>query len=183
MVVERRVFVRSWSMKPRSWWRTFLEEPRASSRSDGKEIRRPRHPHAQRAAQGRGRRAYAAKYNTPGSLQYVKDFRTKKRRDTTTELVPGRRAGRWPAGPAGSLHETSTDEPSVDRPARRPARLGDLHGRPALREDDERECLRERAAGGVGHGDEEDRVHLDLGLPISLPFVRQVEIVRQGVVL
>ncbi len=28
VVVERRVFVRSWSMKPRSWYRTFLEEPR-----------------------------------------------------------------------------------------------------------------------------------------------------------
>lgn len=25
VVVERRVFVRSWSMKERSWWRTFLE--------------------------------------------------------------------------------------------------------------------------------------------------------------
>jgi len=27
VVVEGRVFVRSWSMKPRSWWRTFLEDP------------------------------------------------------------------------------------------------------------------------------------------------------------
>ena len=28
VVVEGRVFVRSWSLKPRSWYRTFLEEPR-----------------------------------------------------------------------------------------------------------------------------------------------------------
>ena len=28
VVVERRVFVRSWSLKPRSWYRTFLEDPR-----------------------------------------------------------------------------------------------------------------------------------------------------------
>ncbi|MGI9165520.1 MAG: DUF2255 family protein [Pyrinomonadaceae bacterium] len=28
VVVENRVFVRSWSQKPRSWYRTFLEEPR-----------------------------------------------------------------------------------------------------------------------------------------------------------
>ena len=33
-------------------------------------------------------RAYAEKYNTPGSLIFVKGFRLKKRRDTTTELVP-----------------------------------------------------------------------------------------------
>src|SRR6185436_11250281 len=28
VVVEGRVFVRSWSLKPRSWWRTSLEDPR-----------------------------------------------------------------------------------------------------------------------------------------------------------
>lgn len=27
VVVEGRVFVRSWSLKPRSWYRTFLEDP------------------------------------------------------------------------------------------------------------------------------------------------------------
>ena len=30
VVVEGRVFVRSWSLKPRSWYRTFLEEPRGT---------------------------------------------------------------------------------------------------------------------------------------------------------
>jgi hypothetical protein len=35
-------------------------------------------------------RAYAEKYNTPGSRHYVQGFaRSKKRRDTTTELVLG----------------------------------------------------------------------------------------------
>ena len=29
VVVEGRVFVRSWSLKPRSWYRTFLKEPRS----------------------------------------------------------------------------------------------------------------------------------------------------------
>ena len=33
-------------------------------------------------------RAYREKYNTPGSLHYVRGFKEKKRRDTTTELVP-----------------------------------------------------------------------------------------------
>jgi hypothetical protein len=27
VVVAGRVFVRSWSLRPRSWWRTFLEDP------------------------------------------------------------------------------------------------------------------------------------------------------------
>jgi len=88
VVVERRVFVRSWSMKERSWWRTFLEDPAGIIEADGKQI-------PIRAVRTRSERlkdavdeAYAAKYNTPGSRQYVKDFRTKKRRDTTTELVP-----------------------------------------------------------------------------------------------
>ncbi|MGH9966815.1 MAG: hypothetical protein ACREBG_03130 [Pyrinomonadaceae bacterium] len=31
---------------------------------------------------------YREKYNTPGSLHFVKGFRLKKRRDTTTELTP-----------------------------------------------------------------------------------------------
>jgi hypothetical protein len=88
VVVERRVFVRSWSMKPRSWWRTFLEEPRGVIQIDGREL-------PVRAVRTRSERlkdlvdkAYAEKYNTPGSLQYVRDFHQKKRRDTTTELVP-----------------------------------------------------------------------------------------------
>jgi len=30
VVVEGRIFARSWSLKPRSWWRTFLEDPERS---------------------------------------------------------------------------------------------------------------------------------------------------------
>lgn len=88
VVVERRVFVRSWSMKERSWWRTFLEDPTGVIEVDGRQI----HVRAIRTRSERLKDAvsdaYAAKYNTPGSLKFVKDFRGKKRRDTTTELVP-----------------------------------------------------------------------------------------------
>lgn len=31
VVVDGRVFVRSYTMKPRSWWRTFLEDPQEAS--------------------------------------------------------------------------------------------------------------------------------------------------------
>ena len=88
VVVEGRVFVRSYSMKPRSWWRTFLEDPHGSVFVGDTEI-------PVRAVQTRSERlkdlvsqAYKEKYNTPGSVQFVKDMSGKKSRDTTTELVP-----------------------------------------------------------------------------------------------
>ena len=88
VVVEGRVFLRSWSMKPRSWWRTFLDDPHGSLVVDDQEI-------PVRAVQTRSERlkdlvsqAYKEKYNTPGSVQFVRDMSGKKSRDTTTELVP-----------------------------------------------------------------------------------------------
>ena len=88
VVVERRVFVRSWSMKPRSWWRTFLVDPYGRLFIGDREI-------PIRAIQTRSERlkdlvsqAYKEKYNTPGSVQYVKDMSRNKSRGTTTELVP-----------------------------------------------------------------------------------------------
>ncbi|MEW6030435.1 MAG: DUF2255 family protein [Chloroflexota bacterium] len=87
VVVERRVFVRSWSLKPRSWWRTFLEEPQGIIVVGGKEI-------PVRARQTRSERlkdlvsaAYEEKYSKPGDVQYVKDMSRKRSRDTTMEIV------------------------------------------------------------------------------------------------
>ena len=39
VVVERRVFVRSWSLKPRSWYRTFLEDPYGVIQIEGRELK------------------------------------------------------------------------------------------------------------------------------------------------
>jgi len=88
VVVEGRVFVRSWSLKPRSWYRTFLEEPQGAILVDGREI-------AVRAVRTRSERlkdaideAYLEKYNSRASLKYARDLGRAKSRDTTTELVP-----------------------------------------------------------------------------------------------
>jgi hypothetical protein len=88
VVVEGRVFVRSWSLKPRSWYRTFLQEPRGAVQVVGREI-------AVRAVRTRSERlkdaidqAYLEKYNTPGSIRYARDLGGAKSRATTTELVP-----------------------------------------------------------------------------------------------
>jgi len=95
VVVENRVFVRSWSLKPRSWYRTFLEEPVGVIEVDAREIPvRAVFTRSERLKTAVDR-AYAEKYNTPGSRHYVQGFaRSKKRRDTTTELVPGGRSSR-----------------------------------------------------------------------------------------
>ena len=88
VVVEGRVFVRSWSLKPRSWYRTFLEEPRGVIVVNDREIRvRAVFTRSERLKTAVDR-AYREKYNTPGSLHFVRGFKNKKRRDTTTELVP-----------------------------------------------------------------------------------------------
>ena len=88
VVVEGRVFVRSYSLKPRSWWRTFQEEPRGIIEVNSKQIKvRPVFTRSERLKKLVDR-AYAEKFPTPGSRVFVEGFKEKKRRDTTTELVP-----------------------------------------------------------------------------------------------
>jgi len=88
VVVEGRVFVRSWSLKPRSWYRTFLLEPRGAIQVGGCEL-------AVRAVRTRSERlkkaidkAYLARYDSPGSLKFARDLGRARSRATTTELVP-----------------------------------------------------------------------------------------------
>src|SRR6185436_7482170 len=85
VVVEGRVFVRSWSMKERSWWRTFREDPRGIIEVNGKQIKvRPVFTRSERLKKLVDA-AYAEKYPTPGSRVFVEGFKERKRRDTTTE--------------------------------------------------------------------------------------------------
>jgi hypothetical protein len=88
VVVEGRVFVRSWSLKDRSWYRTFLEEPRGTIQVLDREIPvRAVHTRSERLKRAVSR-AYLEKYNTPGSIKYAQDMGRAKSRVTTTELVP-----------------------------------------------------------------------------------------------
>jgi hypothetical protein len=88
VVVRGRVFVRSWSLKPRSWWRTFLIEPRGVI-VVGKETIPVR---AVRTRSERLKdevsRAYLAKFNRGGLIRFARDLGRAKSRATTTELVP-----------------------------------------------------------------------------------------------
>ncbi len=88
VVVKDRVFVRSWSVKPNGWFRTFMKEPRGAIQVADHEI-------AVRAVLTRDERlrdvvdrSYLEKYNTAGALKYAKDLGSPKSRATTIELVP-----------------------------------------------------------------------------------------------
>jgi len=85
VVVEGRVFVRSYSLKPRSWYRTFLEEPRGVIEVNGQQIKvRPVFTRSERLKKLVDR-AYAEKFSTPGSRVFGEGLKRKKRREKTTE--------------------------------------------------------------------------------------------------
>lgn len=90
VVVDGRVFARSWSVKAGGWYRTFRADPAGAIVPMGRTRGIP-----VKALQVRGERlrdavsrAYAEKYRTPGSRKYVRDLCRPKSRNTTTEFVP-----------------------------------------------------------------------------------------------
>ena len=88
VVADDRVFVRSWSLKPRSWFRAFLKEPRGVMTVRDREIPvRAVFTKSERLKDAVSR-AYLEKYDTPGSLRFARDLGRPKSRATTTELVP-----------------------------------------------------------------------------------------------
>lgn len=88
VVVDGRVFARSWDARPGGWYHTLLEDPRGVLQAGDRTLR-------VRARPVRGDRlldaidaAYAAKYRTPGSVKYVRGFSRSPRRTRTVELMP-----------------------------------------------------------------------------------------------
>ena len=90
VTVGGRVFVRSWGVKSTGWYRAWRKDPLGVMTVQGRVREIPvravavRSERTKHAVSG----AYAAKYNTPGSLTFVRDFARKKCRDATLELVP-----------------------------------------------------------------------------------------------
>lgn len=91
VVVEGRVFVRSWNDKPTGWYRAFQNEPVGSLQLTEREL-------AIRGRPVRGERlrhvitlAFANKYNTKASEKWVKGFAEAHRVATTLELLPSPR--------------------------------------------------------------------------------------------
>jgi hypothetical protein len=88
VVVEGRIFVRSWNDKPTGWYRAFQAQPLGSIRLASREI-------AVRARRLRGERlrdavtrAYGGKYNTKASEKWVRGFAEPSRAAATLEFLP-----------------------------------------------------------------------------------------------
>lgn len=88
IVVNGRVFARSWTQKNDGWYHAFRADPLGTLQIGERQVR-------VRAVSVKSERmrdaiedAYAAKYDTKASKKYVRGFRTPRRRDTTTEFVP-----------------------------------------------------------------------------------------------
>lgn len=89
VVVDGRVFIRSWGVKRTGWYHAFQEEPRGAIQAAGREIRVRAIPTRSEKLKAAVDDAYFEKYDTPASLVYCRGFkRSRKRRDSTTELVP-----------------------------------------------------------------------------------------------
>jgi hypothetical protein len=88
IVIDGRVFVRSWSLKPGGWYSTLLERPQGAILVGEREF-------PVRAVRVRSEgvmaavdRAYLEKYATRGSVPYARGLGEGARRATTTELIP-----------------------------------------------------------------------------------------------
>jgi hypothetical protein len=88
VVIDGRVFGRSWSLKPGGWYRTFLDDPRGAIQVGTREVRVRAVPVRSERIRDAVEAAYATKYPTPGSRKFVQGFRTKRRREATMEFVP-----------------------------------------------------------------------------------------------
>ena len=88
VVLEGRVFVRSWNDKPTGWYRAFLETPEGSVQLSDRELavraKRTRSVRLQEAVTA----AYAEKYPTKASQKWIAGFAEPRRMATTLELVP-----------------------------------------------------------------------------------------------
>jgi hypothetical protein len=88
IVVDGRLFARSWTSTKDGWYRTFLEDPLGVIQVGDREVRIRAIRVKSERLRDKIEDAYAEKYDTKASQKYVKGFRTHRRRETTTEFVP-----------------------------------------------------------------------------------------------
>ena len=88
VVVEDRIFARSWSDKPTGWFRAFRKEPSGTIQIDKLEIPVRGKPVRSTRIRDAVTAAFAEKYNTKGSRKWVEGFAEPERVLTTLEFVP-----------------------------------------------------------------------------------------------
>ena len=88
VVINGRVFGRSWSLRPDGWYQALRDDPRGAIRIGTRTVRVRALQVKSGAIRDAVGRAYATKYPTPGSRKYVRGFKAKRRREATVEFVP-----------------------------------------------------------------------------------------------
>jgi hypothetical protein len=91
VVVENRVFVRSWNDKPTGWFRAFKVEPTGTIQAGELEIPVRARPVRSARIRDAVSAAFAEKYPTRGSRKWVEGFAEPARALTTLEFVPALR--------------------------------------------------------------------------------------------
>ena len=89
VVVEGRVFARSWSDKPTGWFQAFKNEPQGTIQVGEREISVHGKPVRSARLRDAVTEAFAEKYNTKGSRKWVEGFAEEQRLLTTMEFVAG----------------------------------------------------------------------------------------------
>jgi hypothetical protein len=87
IVLNGRVFARSWTVKPGGWYHTFRADPLGVLQVGDRQVRIKAVPVRSERVLDAIEHAYAQKYPTPGSQTYVRGFRTARRRAATMEFV------------------------------------------------------------------------------------------------
>jgi hypothetical protein len=88
VVVEDRVFVRSWNDKPTGWFRAFKTQPDGTIEVGGVEVPVRAKPVRSARLRSAVTAAYGQKYHTPASRKWVDGFAEPERERTTLEIVP-----------------------------------------------------------------------------------------------
>ena len=89
VVVEGRVFVRSWNDKPTGWFRAFRKQPGGTIQVGKLEIPVRGKPVRSARLRDAVTVAFGEKYNTKASRKWVEGFNEPARALTTLEFVPG----------------------------------------------------------------------------------------------
>lgn len=88
VVVDDRIFARSWYDKPAGWFQAFKKEPNGTIQIGKLEIPVRGKPVRSARIRDAVTAAYAEKYNTKGSQKWVEGFAEPERVLTTLEFVP-----------------------------------------------------------------------------------------------
>ena len=88
VVVDDRVFVRSWNDKPTGWFKAFKKEPKGTIQVGDDEIPVRGKPVRSARIRDAVTAAYGEKYPTKGSRKWVEGFAEPARALATLEFVP-----------------------------------------------------------------------------------------------